>query len=82
MFADNKVDLRTIRVFDITLSLLVLAVEPSLVRLPKRGSIEKQRQSCVIIVDIKTGVGWLSCHVHALTCQHQLARVVARDHIK
>ena len=59
MFADNKVDLRTIRVFDITLSLLVLAVEPSLVRLPKRGSIEKQRQSCVIIVDIKTE-GWLA----------------------
>ena len=63
MFADNKVDLRTIRVFDITLSLLVLAVEPSLVRLPKRGSIEKQRQSCVIIVDIKTEgrLALLSC---------------------
>ena len=43
MFADNKVDLRTIRVFDITLSLLVLAVEPSLVGFVKRGLIEKQR---------------------------------------
>ena len=52
--------------------------EPNLVGFAKKGSIEKNIDlGCVIMVDIKTGVGWLSCHVHALTCQHQLARVVA-----
>ena len=37
-------------------------------------------KTLIIIFDIKMGGGWLSCHVHTLTCQHQLAHVLCHQY--